>query len=309
MAGVTVTVAICTFRRPAALAAGLQALALQDDPGFTWDVLVVDNERPPGAAPVFDRHGGALGVSARLVREEVPGSAAARNRVIAESEAEVTALLDDDVAARPGWLKTLLGPVLAGRADGAGGPVLLDPAVPRPAWFDEEGIGGYLARFDPASVERPLAPEEYVSTANAAFRTAVLRRTGGFDPALGPRGRSPVVNDDVLVSRRFLAAGGRLRYVPGAVVVHQLPPERLRPGYLLRRAYAQGRSDWLLEREQMARRRLGGARVAVGGLAAESRRRAREGLWRRCVAFHAACDAARAAGALREALALALRSP
>jgi hypothetical protein len=85
------------------------------------------------------------------------------------------------------------------------------------------------------------------------------------------------------------------------MVVHDLPAERLSPRYLLRRAYAQGRSDWVVDADALAERRLRGARVALDWAAAELRKRARERPRNAAVAFHAACDVARTIGALREA--------
>jgi GT2 family glycosyltransferase len=299
-----ITVILPTFRRPAGLASALGGLAEQDDPGLPWELVVIDNDDPPGAEPVFAAHGEAVGAPARLVRESRRGSAHARNRGIAEATGEIIVMLDDDVRPQPEWLKGLVEPIVRRRAEATGGRVILDPSVPRPAWFDEPGIGGYLTHLDHGPAERELAPSEIVLTANAAFRTEDLRRTGGFDPALGPRGRTQLVNDDTLLLRRIRSVGGRVRYVPGATVVHDLPTARLTRRYVLRRAWAQGRSDWILDWEILARRRFGGARVALAWLVQELGRRRREGLSRSAVRFHAACDLIRTAGALREAAVL-----
>ncbi|HZT66376.1 MAG TPA: glycosyltransferase [Acidimicrobiales bacterium] len=296
----TVTVLVPTHRRPASLARALAGLAGQQDPGFDWRVLVVVNDAAAGPTfAIVDRAG--LGVPCRVVIEPRLGAGHARNRGIAEADGRVVAMIDDDVVPEPAWLGSLVAPILGGRADGVGGAVRLDPSVPRPRWFDEDGIGGYLTSFRPADQERPVAESEYVVTANAAFDVALLRRCGGFDPAMGPRGRSPMVGDDVVLTRRVAAAGGRLIYAPAAVVVHELPSHRLRPGYLLRRAWAQGRSDWRANRPDLARRRLNGSRVAVSWLGHELVTRLQEGPQRPEVTFHGLCDLARTAGALREA--------
>ena len=295
VAPVAVTVVVPTFRRPAGLAALLAGLSTQVDPGVAWDVVVVDNDPPRATVPA------SFPVPLRLVPEPTPGSAHARNRGIAEASGDVIAMVDDDVVPAADWLARLVEPILAGRCDGAGGRVELDPTVARPAWFDESGIGGYLTSFDPAPAERLLGEREYVVTANAAFRTHVLRATGGFDPALGPTGTGHLVADDVLVTRRFMEVGGRMAYVPSALVVHELPAERLRRRWILRRAWSQGRSDWRLDRPTLERRRLNGARVATSWLTAELARRRAEGLGEPGVRFHLACDVVRTAGALREA--------
>jgi hypothetical protein len=112
-----------------------------------------------------------------------------------------------------------------------------------------------------------------------------------------------MVNDDLDLCRRFAAAGGRIRYVPDAVVTHELPAERLTARYLLRRTYAQGRSDWLLDRADNARRPLGGARGILTHLSRLLADRGREGLWHADVAMGAALAVSQVSGFLREAAA------
>jgi len=299
------TVVLPTYRRPSSLVRALRGLAAQEDPGVEWDVVVVDNDpRQGGAETISGLSSESLESLARRLRvvvEPTSGSAAARNRGIDEARGTLTVFLDDDVVPSTTWLRELLAPLVAGRSDAAGGRVILDPDVRRPVWFDDDALGGYLAAFDPASEERDLAAGEFVVTSNAAFATEGLRASGGFRADLGPRPGNPMVNDDVLLTRNFVAAGGRVRYAPAAVVVHELPPERLRPAYLLRRAYAQGRSDWRLDSDVLAPRRLHGARVPLEWGIAELRRRGRERGPRQATLFHALCDVARTAGGLREA--------
>lgn len=290
---------MCTFRRPAGLTRALAALAEQEPVGVAWDVVVVDND-PAGRAIDVVASLPSRPPGTRVVVEPEPGSANARNRGIAEATGDIVVIIDDDVVPARDWLGRLLDPIIAGRCDATGGRVILDPTVPRPRWLDEQGIGGYLTLHDPSSTERPLGTYEYVVTANAAFRADLLRRTGGFVCELGPSGRQQIVNDDVSLCRRFRGLGGTIHHVPGAVVVHDLPVARLSPRWLLKRSYLQGRSDWILDREEFAASRFAGASCALGALRGELSRRWSERLWRRDVAFHAACDVARAGGALRE---------
>lgn len=290
------TVAVPTARRPDQLRRLLAALPAALE-GVPADVLVVDNaaERPVRDVVAASPAG------ARYVLEPRAGSAHARNRALAETDADVVAFLDDDVVPHPGWLAALLD----GLRDGAlavGGPVRLDPTAPRPPWLDEAGIGGYLSAHDLGPVPRDLVDGEHLLTANAAFRAGPLRAVGGFDPRLGPRGGVQLVADDVHVVRELQRSGGRVAWQPGAVVTHDLPAERTARSWLLRRAYLQGRSDWLLDEPLLRTRRAGGARVATSWLATEVSRRRSEGLARREVRFHLATDVARTAGTLRQGL-------
>ncbi len=291
-----VTVVLPTARRPESLARALHGLALQRDaPRF--EVLVVDNDASPHAPPVLPP-----ALSGRVVREPVPGAATARNRGIAETRTRLVALLDDDVVPAPDWLAALAAPVLAGRADLTGGRVLLDPQVARPRWL-APGLEGYLTALDLGPDERSLTAEESLLTASLLTRTEALR-AAPFDPRLGPRGGTQLVGDDVQVVRDLRARGARAVWVPSATVVHELPTTRLRRSWVLRRAYLQGRSEWLLDAESLRRRRFGGAAVALSWSREQAGRRRREG-WRRDVVFHAACDTARTAGSLVGAVRLA----
>lgn len=263
-------------RRRASLRRALHGLAVQEHPGVPWDVVVVDNDDPPGTVSrAAAAELAALPVPARVVIEPVLGASSARNRGIAEADGAVVALLDDDVVPAPDWLACLVAPILAGRCDGAGGKVVLDPSVALPGWLPP-WMHGYLAAYDPADAEVDLTDlppgtidEPYVLTASAAFTAEVLARSGGFDPRLGPRAGAPIVNDDVHLCRRVLALGGRIRYVPAAEVVHELPDHRLTRRYLLRRIYAQGRSDWLLDRQRLGELRTAGVRTAFERMARE----------------------------------------
>ena len=147
MPHVTATVVIPTFRRLDGLDRLLSSLVSMDDPGVPWDVLVVDNDDAPGAESVVERWRSRLAV--RHVRETARGSAHARNRGIADATGDLIVFVDDDVVPADGWLGALLAPILAGRCDATDGTVVLDPSVARPVWFDEEGLGAYLAAHTP----------------------------------------------------------------------------------------------------------------------------------------------------------------
>lgn len=298
-----VTLLVPTYRRPERLGRLLAAVARQEAP-FTWELLVVDNDEQGSARSVVEEAPAPPGVPVRYVVEPALGAVHARNRGVREAAGHVIAMLDDDVVPQAGWLAAVSAPVLAGEAVGAGGTVVLDPEVPRPGWFDERGMGGYLTAHALDVRRRPLADDEIVVTANAAFDREALQRIGGFDARFGPRGRVQIVADDAHLVRELMRAGGTVLWLPDAVVVHDLPPQRLSRRWLLRRAYWQGRSDWLLWGTDHADRRFHGARVGVTLAAswfrAQLRGRRSDGLASVPVAFHLVCDVARVTGMLAQ---------
>lgn len=289
MPGVTVVVPTC--RRPRSLARLLDALAPQTQ---GVEVVVVDDDPGGGAAAA------AAGRPVRYVTAGGLGASGARNAGAAVATGSVLAFIDDDVVPAAGWLNALAAPIVAGDADMTGGEVVLDPAAHRPRWFDDDTLGLYLSRFWLGPSPRPLERGEFVITANAAVRATVFHDVGGFDTRLGPTAGGHLVNDDVALCRAIAARGGRLQWVPAAVVVHDLPAERLRARWLLRRAWDQGRSDWISDTTGLADGRFGGASQAMQWWRHEVRARIGEGLHRPPVLLHAACDASRTMGALVE---------
>ena len=284
-------------------------MASQREPGLAWDVVVVDNEDPPGAESVFERAAAELRVPVRYVREPAKGASNTRNRGMAEATGDIIAFLDDDVVPRDDWLREVVEPIAAGRFDGIGGRVLLDDAVPHPSWL--RGYqAAYLAEYDLGDGERALAVDDaaYLLTANAAFDASVLRATGGFDPLLGPQPDRPTVNDDLDICRRFRSAGGVIGYSPSAIVVHELPPERLTLRYMVRRAFAQGVSDYLVDRERLATHRFGGIRGRGIEAVRDVGRIVRGGPWRSWVAMSLVTSVSRSAGYGTEAVQTKLRS-
>lgn len=303
-----VTVVLPTHRRPLSLGRVLDGLASQRAADFGWDVVVVDNDDDGvGTASKVLTDLVGFPVPVRSVLEAEMGASNARNRGVAEATGDVVAFIDDDVVPDADWLRSIVEPVRSGRCDGAGGCVQVDRSVVRPRWMAPWMLA-YLAEFAPADHEvdlRSLAPgvlsEPYLLTANAAFTAEILERGGGFDALLGPRRGVPLVNDDLAMCRRVLGVGGTIHYVPGARVVHELPPTRLTRRYLARRVYAQGRSDWMLDRAVWQRTKAAGLRSGVAALGQELLDAAR-GRAPRPIHSFLWCHGVRRAGFLREAM-------
>jgi glycosyltransferase involved in cell wall biosynthesis len=297
-----VSVVLPTFRRPAALELALNGLGRQHSVGVSWEVIVVDNDEASGSRSIVETHTPSFPVPLRYISERARGACNARNAGIAAARGRVIAFCDDDVVPQPEWLSHLVQPVIDGQWDGAAGRVDLAWEAPRPKWLDDS-LTSYLSAYSPHDASQDLHAEDFLLTANAAFRTDLLRRIGGMDPVLGPRSGVPMVNDDVDLYRRFRAAGGQVGYIPGAVVVHELPAHRLRRSYLIRRLYAQGRSDFRLERAYFLASTTRGLKSALQELMRALRARARMSNLNAPGAFLLLCDLARFAGFVAESLA------
>ena len=280
------TVVVPTCGRPDGLVRLLDGLARQADPGVAWDVIVVDNNAGQDASrrtsEAFARAAPALPVAARLVREKRSGVSHARNRGIREAGGTLVVFLDDDVVPDHDWLHELLAPILAGRCTGTGGRVVLDPRAPRPPWF-AAWMEPYFAAFEPSDREADVRDlthatgRPFVLTSSLALRRDLLHAIGGFDPRFGPRGGAPYMCEDIDLCLRYQDAGGTIRFVPSAVVVHDFPAGRMSRSFLVRRWYWHGRSTWLLDEEAFRTAKFLGVR---------SHPRAVLAAWRKARASH-----------------------
>ncbi|WP_399887420.1 glycosyltransferase [Streptomyces sp. BBFR51] len=219
------TVVVATRERAGPLARALDSLLAQDHPDF--DVVVVDNA--PLTGETRDLVLRKYGERVRYVCEPVPGLAVAHNRGLALARGEVAAFTDDDVVADPRWLTELTAPFTADPRLGCTTGLILPARLGTPAQVLLESHGGFAKGFTPRTYdpEHPPADEplfpftagRFGSGANMAFRTAVLRTVGGFDPATGAGTRARG-GDDLYGFVRVLAQGRRLRYTPSALVWH-----------------------------------------------------------------------------------------
>jgi len=235
------SVVVCTYdqkRRPL-LERALEALKHQEQP-------------PAAVVVVVDHNPGLL----RALRADYPhysvvsnemkrGLSGARNCGLAAAATSVVAFLDDDAVPQPDWVARLARAYAAASAQyvlGVGGKIVPDWAEGRPSWFPPEfdwvvGCTYKGARTDPGLVRNMLG-------ANMSFRTAELRRIGGFRDGIGRIGAVPLGCEEtetcIRMAREF--PSGQIRFEPAARVHHYVPAQRATPHYLLRRCWAEGLS-------------------------------------------------------------------
>jgi GT2 family glycosyltransferase len=247
----TIAVAISTRNRPDALRRCLESLGtgrLRPD-----EVIVADQSDGTETSRVVEEaHAGGLAL--RYVRARPGGLGAAQNDAVAATSSEIVAVLDDDCVADERWLELIAGafadePELALVA----GRVLpLGPPLP----------GTYAVSSRLSTEAREFTGKELPwhvgSGNNFAVRREWFERIGGCDERLGPG--APLRGGlDMDLFYRLLRAGGRARYEPGILVLHE---RATREGRLSRRpAYGFGMAAaiaiWLRDGDRFAWKVLG----------------------------------------------------
>jgi glycosyltransferase involved in cell wall biosynthesis len=246
-----IAVCVCTFRRPAGLAACLEGIAAQCWAGRAApdiEVVVVENEADgPGRAVCRRYRAHPL----HYFTETRPGISPARNRCLAAAvpNYDLIAFIDDDEVPEPDWLRRLLTAYEQTGADIVCGPAFPRYLAPPPRWLRRE-------RFHDPARRRTGEPPAYCATNNVLFATRIVRTTGlAFDDRVAPMG----VGEDVLFFSQAMRAGFRAVWCAEAVVWETVPPERMTASWLIRRAYRIGVCDSVLARA------VRGRAVAVAG--------------------------------------------
>jgi glycosyltransferase involved in cell wall biosynthesis len=209
------SVIVCTRHRPELLGRCLASLAALDGPAP--ELIVVDNsEGDSETERVADRGG------ARYLVETEIGLSRARNTGIDAATTDLIAFLDDDAVADPAWLQSHLevlsddslvastGRIVPINAENGSGMLDLGAeafVVDRtdPWWFERANFGGVAAGGSNMVVKR--------QTFDDGLR---------FNEALGV-GSDMASFEEHHFLFTLLRRGGRVAYVPGAVVRHRNP--------------------------------------------------------------------------------------
>ena len=236
-----ISVIICTLDRLDHVRMAVSSLEHQTIAQSEFEVIVVDN----GTGSVAEALAGVAATMSnlRVVHEPVMGLSHARNRGTREALADVLLFMDDDAVAEPGLLEAHLRQLASPpRPVATGGRIYLRWPEARPTWVPAS-LETYYSGLDLGDTARPLRFPEYPYGANMAIRRETLMQLGGFSVALGRRGRDLISGEEKDLFLRVSRCGGRVDYVPDAVVHHYVLPERTRRMWFLRRSWAQGRSD------------------------------------------------------------------
>jgi len=175
------------------------------------------------------------------------GLSGARNTGVELASSEVVVFLDDDAAARPGWLAGLAGRYSDRNVLGVGGGIEPEWVAGRPRWFPPEfdWVVGCDYTGQRTGVVRNLIG------ANASFRRELFD-DGGFTSGIGRSAsvRRPVGGEETEFCIRSAQArpGGFFVHDGTAGVIHRVPADRQTFSYFRNRCYSEGLSKALVTR-------------------------------------------------------------
>ena len=236
-----ISVALCTHNHADRLPATLASFRTLKKPTRPWEILLVDNNCTDGTPALLEETGWRPeGVPVRIVREEKLGLSNARNCALANARGRYLLFIDDDETPDPHWLTAYETAILEHQPDALGGRIeVLFEEGDRPAWLQDELLG-FLGRLNHGEACWLTRPETPFYGGNFMVRMDVFERVGDFDADLGRKGDINAGGEDTEFYRRLLEAGGRIRWVPEAIIHHRIQAGKLRRSYFLDLHYRQG---------------------------------------------------------------------
>lgn len=257
MSNPDITACICSLDRAAGLGTAFRSLTVQRVDKSRVELLIVDNGSTlhdavaVGSELVAEAR--SQGFKAVQVVESKMGLAHARNRALQEANGSWIAFMDDDEAADPQWLSTILATVDEQndpKLGCLGGPMLLDwPNDTRPRWFSAP-LAGFFSGLDLGPEERDLNPRvDLLFGGNLIVRRDAVIELGGFAVNLGRSGHESLLgSEDTLIQLTLANNNYRVRYVPHAIINHVILTERLEAAWILKRSFGQGVSETRLRK-------------------------------------------------------------
>lgn len=217
----SVSVIVCTRRRPKELRRCLAALQLLDP--SPAEIIVVDNAPEERCTlDVVEEFGKAI-----YWPEPISGLSHARNSGILRSSGDIVAFTDDDVVVHPHWLVGIREALSQDTIFGMTGLVLPAELETESQIRFEFDFGGFSGGYRPlifdsfffdSMLSRGVPVWRIGAGANMAFRREVFTRIGHFDERLGAGASG--CSEDSEFWYRMLAAGMSIAYEPRAVVWH-----------------------------------------------------------------------------------------
>jgi glycosyltransferase involved in cell wall biosynthesis len=202
-----ISVVVPTHDRPAPLGRCLRALAGQDYPVDSFEIIVVDD----GSAPPVDRAGVIdPGCALRVVRQACAGPGVARNHGASLARGELLAFTDDDCEPDARWLSAIAGRWRDRPGHLIGGQTI-NRLIDDPYASASQFLISYLYEY----YDRDHDDSRFFTSNNMAVSLDEFQRIGGFDRRFGL-----AAAEDRDLCDRWRHSGRRMAYAPGAVVRH-----------------------------------------------------------------------------------------
>ena len=233
----TISVVVCTFNRKDMIVNCIQSLLRQ---GYEKkEIIVVDDASTDGTYEILKAYN-----SIRVIRHDTEkGSSHSKNEGVKEASGKIIAFTDDDCIVSENWLEEISHAIRG--CDMVGGPVRPLLNGPVPPWWDD-GLFWVIGVSPKLSIriQHQNSPN-YPFGSNMAIRKDILEKMQGFNEKLSRFNGGLLGTEDVELCDKMSKLGHTIKLNSRMVVYHSVPRHRLTFRYVLRRARAEGVSNFI----------------------------------------------------------------
>ena len=240
---IKVSVIICTYNRVQFLPEAFDSLAAQTLPSENFEIIVVDNNSQDNTTEVclaFQQT--QPSINFRYILETNQGLSFARNRGINEAQSKLLVFIDDDAIPEKEYLHNIVHFFeTTPDAAAAGGRIYPRFESKRPDWLPDILIS--LVSAIDLGDNVCLFKKKFPIGANMILRKETIDKYGSFNVNLGRRGNNMEGAEEKDLFFRIMGDGGKVYYIPNAIVHHFIPDKRLSFEFFCRQAIGIGYSE------------------------------------------------------------------
>ncbi len=253
---------IATYNRSSWVVDTLRSVVEQSADSKLWECVVVNNnstdDTEERVEEFISQH---KSLDIRLVKETKQGLSHARNCGISNSEGQIIAIIDDDELINRDFISSYIEffeshPNVAS----AGGKIIPRYRSERPQWMSKYTERPVANPIDLGEEAQPFTKGIIPGGGNMAIMRWAIDSYGVFDPTLGRCGERLIGGEESDLFERLRVGGEECWFVPGAVMYHLIPDEKLNHTYMDNLSYNIGVSQRL--RAQIEGRGYRGAEIA-----------------------------------------------
>ncbi len=230
-----ISLVLCTYGRNNIFIDLLKSI--EDQSFDDFELIIVDNNEVPKIKV-------ATSVTYQVIHEKNKGLSFARNRGIEHSVGEYIMFIDDDVILDKNCLENLLNGIEHYNSDLAGGSVILRKDIKSNLTKKERRFLSELVyKNDIEFLDFP----KYIVGACLMVRRSVFMKYGFFLTKLGRNGLTLLSGEETEFIKRINKYGGKVSYINNAKCIHNIDLVRINFRYLLRRAFWQGVTEYIID--------------------------------------------------------------
>ena len=235
---------ICTYNRQKYLYQVLESIKNQSLNPLLYEIVIINNNSTDNTEQICQTYiKDNPGLNFIYVTESEQGLSAARNRGIREASGKYLTFIDDDAFPEKNFLKMVLDYLEQNpEVVAVGGKILLQYEQEKPGWLTSY-LSSLFGYFNPGNKSGEFKKNRYPRGSNMSFRKDVFDQVGVFDTKLGRKGSDMLGSEEKELFARIYKMNFLVRYLPTAIVYHNVPPERTTMEFVRNQAVSYGKSE------------------------------------------------------------------